>query len=122
MRECGAGDQRVTEGHLSELAEFDRLTQNVLRQRQDWGGGEERLKMLAFLLGQAMLAWHFDVADCGHGRCVFRNEFTQSSVSRLHGVGDDVAINQHPASLPGNARSWRISRSQVAASLISANA
>ena len=56
MRECGAGDQRVTEGHLSELAEFDRLIQNVLRQRQDWGGGEERLKMLAFLLRQAMIA------------------------------------------------------------------
>ena len=49
VRECSAGDQRVTEGHLSELAEFDRLIQNVLRQRQDWGGGEERLKVLAFL-------------------------------------------------------------------------
>ena len=86
VRECGAGDQRITEGHLAKLAELDCLFQNVLRQRQNRGSSEERLKVLAFLLGQAMIAQHFDVADCGHRGCVLSNEFAQCSVGRLRGV------------------------------------
>ena len=59
MHECGAGDQRITEGYLAKLPKFDRLFQNILRQRQDWGSSEEHLKVLAFLLGQTMIAQHF---------------------------------------------------------------
>ena len=73
--------------------------------------------MSAVLFGRPVVAQHFDVTDSGNGGRVGGDEAPNICVFGLGRVDDNIAVEQHYSSRPGNGLSMRICRSHHEASV-----
>ena len=119
--QCGPGYEGIPEGHLPLLAGAYRLLKDGLRERQDPREAKKRFQILPLLVIELVIPEHFHVTDCRDGRRMHGNELPQVSVCRLSRIDEDIAIDEHHPSRPGNTRSWRSSRCHLTGSEIVAN-
>src|SRR5262249_5968322 len=120
MHQCGTRHERITEGHLSLLTQCYGLIEDSLREGQNLRQAKELFQIPPFLVIELVIAEYLHVADGRPGRRMVSNKPPQLGVSRLGRVDEDIAIDAHYSSRPGNARSCRSSRCHLTGSGMSA--
>jgi hypothetical protein len=68
---------------------------NSIRQWKNLRRLKELFQEPSIIIIQTVITEHFNVADDRDGWSVLLNELPQSSVLRLRGVDDDIAIKKH---------------------------
>ena len=101
----GPGHEGIPEGHLPLLAESHRLIKDSLRERQDPREAKERFQILPLLVIELVIPEHFHVTDGRDGWRMRGNELPQVGICRLARIDEDIAIDEHYPSRPGNTRS-----------------
>jgi hypothetical protein len=81
------------------------LIQDGLREGQDLRQAKERFQILPLLVIELVIPENLYITDGRNGGRMPGNELPQVGVCRLGRIDEDIAIDKHYPSRPGNTRS-----------------